>query len=69
MMRFQFTLTPELAEKLQSQSRKTGMAVSELIRRATVIYLENPGIQQEVDTGVKMGGKRERSDPPPADPD
>jgi hypothetical protein len=62
MAREQFTVTPDIAKKLREKSKKVGLPISEIVRRAVVLYLDNETIP-DVDTGVQWGGKREPSEP------
>lgn len=59
MAREQFTVTPTLSKKLREKAKKTGLPISEILRRATVYYLDNVPEGIEVETGVHWGGTRD----------
>ena len=63
MAREQFTVTPTLSKKLREKSEKTGMPIAEIIRRATIYYLDHVHEDVEVETGVQWGGKRDNEPP------
>jgi hypothetical protein len=56
MPRLQFTVTEEMEKELRDKSRKTGIPMSVLLRRAAEQLLEKDGTKVKAD--VQWGGNR-----------